>query len=413
MDWKTILLFAAILVIVVVFYLQFQAGCSAKKREEGLDTMFGNIVAKNETVKTDADTAAVASMLKTAALTNSPGSCPDADYSDPNNLPLREYYIKSSFNSAYQGGDVSIDGIAARLSEGYRFLDFNLYSASGQEVFVGFSQGNTPMGGSGNLRFSEALKYVTSNAFIKPTKQNIATQVSWDYTKRPLIINLRVFRAPGSAIDIVANIANIINPNAGLKPGAKNAVPSPSYSSNYYVDSMSGMATKIDGCTTLGSIGPRILFTMNIENILQVYTPSGEFAQFVPEPTIAAMNTFVNFFSGGSTCVAFYKYTDPSLTSRTKTLTKTNDDMKSYQTNVQHMSIVFPHPTDDNVQPDIKRFALDSSVLLLPMRTYIGSDANLSLNTRIFNDSQDAFVPASKLRASIERITNSQTHDMN
>lgn len=364
MDWKRILLFVAILIIVAVFYQQLRFGCGSRPViSEGMDS--------------------------------APLICSDANYGDPKNLPLREYYIKSSFNTAYDGNTVSTEAIVARLAEGYRFIDFNVFCASGQEVFVGFSQGNTPTLDSGNLRLSDALNVIAKNAFIKPTTPPAgSTPVSWDYTKSPLIVNIRVFRGLGSTVDVIGNVANIINPANGASPA----------SAKYYVNSPNNPIS-VNGCTPLGDIGGKILFTMNIENVLQVYTPSGDFAKNVPDQTVTAMNTFVNFLSGGSTCVAFYSYADPSLTSRTNTLIKTSDDLNSYQTNIQYMSIALPHPTDAKSQPDIRKFALDCSVLNLPMRVYIGSDPNLALNTKIFDESPKSggFVPAARLRALIDQ----------
>jgi hypothetical protein len=382
MDWKRILLFAAILIIVVVFYQQIRFGCKSNKIE-GLTSSEKGSSEKSENP-------------------DAPLVCADANYGDPKNLPLREYYIKSSFNSAYDGNSVSAESIVARLAEGYRFIDLNVFCASGQQVFVGYSPGNTPDLAHGGLLLSEALDAIAKNAFIKPTTPpSGSAPVSWDYTKSPMIVNIRVFRGVGSTVDVVGNVAKVINPDVGVQGQSSGGTMA---SSKYYVNSP-GSPVLINGCTPLDNIAGKILFTMNIENILQVYTPSGEFAKNVPDQTVAAMNTFVNFLSGGSTCVAFYSYTDPSLTSRTNTLNKTSDDLNSYQTNIQYMSLAFPHPTDALTQPDIRKFALNCSVLILPMRVYVGSDPNLVLNTKIFDQysKPGGFVPASSLRAIIDQ----------
>jgi hypothetical protein len=382
MDWKQIILALSILIIAIVFYQQFQAGCGARRNKEGMEAQS----------KTD--------FTESAKKTKLDNFCNNS-YADPKDLPLREYYIKSSYNSAYDGNDVSCSTIINRLVEGYRFLDFNVFSSE-QEVYVGFSKNNTPEPTShGNLKLSDALECIARNAFVKPTSPP-AGAVSWDYTELPLFVNIRVFRGPKSTLDIVSSVANVINPNSGASGASAVNVSQPSASSHYYV---SGKNTpiKVDSCTTLSSISKKIIFTMNIENILEVYTPSAEFASNIPAPTIAAVNSFVNFLTGGNTCPAFYRYNDASLTSRTNTLMRASDDLKSYQTNIRYMIIVYPHPTDEQPQPNITLFALNCSALILPMRVYLGDDSgNLALNTYIFDYNQSAFVPAAKLQLSIK-----------
>lgn len=344
-----------------------------------------------------------------STLTNEHPELCNSDYRESKNLPLREYYIKSSFNTAFDGNDVSCSTIIARLAEGYRFIDFNVFSASG-DVFVGFSKGNTPSldMNSGKLRFSEALECIAKNAFTSPESTDTPpNQVKWSYAELPIFVNLRVFRAPGSTIDIISNIANIINPNSGSTTAG--AVSQPSYSMFYYLDPATNMPKKVDSCTPLSDLSKKIIFTMNIENVLEVYTPSAEYASQVPDATIAAMNSFANFLTGGHTCPAYYNYTDAiqSLTSRTNVLMKNDDDLKSYRTNIRHMIIVFPHPKDTENQPDIRKFAINCSALILPMRTYLADNGkNLALTTSIFDQHKSGFVPAVKLAGYINNFDN-------
>jgi hypothetical protein len=385
MDWKHILLILSVLIIVIVFYLQ-HGRMPSKFRREATNTE-GMVGSMNTPI---------ANKQRDGFTSKNTNTCNNS-YSDPKNLPLREYYVKASFNTAYDGNDVSCSTIITRLAEGYRFIDFNVFSASG-DVYVGFSQGNTPTLDSASLKLSDALQCIAKHAFVKPTTPP-ASAVSWDYTDLPLIISIRVFRSATSTVDVISSVANIINPTSGSTSSGK--VSAPAYSSNYYLNEKN-MPVQVDSCTPLSKISKKIIFTMNIENILEVYTPNAEFASNVPDATKTAANTFVNFYTGGHTCPAYYRYTDTSLTSRTNTLMKNNDDLNSYQTNVRYMMIVFPHPLDANVQPDVQLFALNCSVLLLPMRVYLGDDSGkLALNTFIFDYNKTAFVPASKLQLTI------------
>jgi len=456
MEFKQILLILAVIVISFVFYLQFRAGRglreggmfdtpksgSDKKSSSGMfsglkdgakDAGSGAMDSAKDAGSGAMDSAKDAgSSAKDAGSSskeaskpssNNPATtqissysgasngdqeyCKNANYTEFENLPLREYYIKSSFNTAFDGKDVSCSTIIARLAEGYRFIDFNVFSASG-DVFVGFSKGNTPSldMNSGKLRFSEALECIAKHAFTKPQSTDTPpNQVKWSYTDSPVFVNIRVFRALGSTIDIISSIANIINPNSGSTN--EGAVSQPSYSMFYHLDPATNMPKKVDSCTLLSDLGKKIIFTMNIENVLEVYTPYAEYASQVPDATIAAMNSFVNFLTGGHTCPAYYNYTDAiqSLTSRTNVLLKNDDDLKSYRTNIRHMIIVFPHPKDTENQPDIRKFTINCSALILPVRTYLPDNGkNLALNTSIFDQGGSGFVPAVKLGGYIKNF---------
>ena len=360
MDWKNILLIFAVFIIIAVFYMRITSGCGAREGYESQESEY----CKN-------------------------------DYSDAKHLPLREYYIKACFNTAYDGNDVSCPTIVKRIHEGYRYLDFNLFYASG-DIYVGYSHGNKPeLVDSGNLKFTEALECIATNAFTKPKKPEDA--VAWDYTSNPLIVNIRVFRSADSTIDVIAEVAKIIN------PGASSTAPV--YSSNYYVDNKN-IPISVDSCTKLSDISRKIIFTMNIQNILEVYTPRSQNAELVPVPTTVALKTFVNFLSGGSTSPAFYRYADASLPSRSNPLMKNTDVTNTYQTNIRYMIVVFPHPVDADVQPDIQLLALNCSALILPMRVYLGDDyGKLTLNDAIFNGYSSSFVPAVMLEMYINKYT--------
>ena len=420
-DFKQILLILAVIVISVVFYLQFRSGRGLREgyEQSGSDKKPSGILSGAKDSTKDAGssvkdapssnapvtTQTSSSSSSRNALTNALPELCNSDYSEPKNLPLREYCIKSSFNTAYDGNDVSCSTIIARLAEGYRFIDFNVFSASG-EVFVGFSKGNTPTLDSGNLRFSEALECIAKNAFTSPQSTDTPpNQVKWSYTELPLFVNLRVFRALGSTIDIISNLANIINPNSGST--SAGAVSQPSYSMFYHLDPATNMPKKVDSCTPLSDLSKKIIFTMNIENVLEVYTPSAEYASQVPDTTITAMNTFVNFLTGGHTCPAYYNYTDAvqSLTSRTNVLMRNEDSLTSYRSNIRHMIIVFPHPKDTANQPDIRNFTLNCSALILPLRAYLADNGkNLALNTSIFDQGKTGFVPAVNLSTYIRKF---------
>jgi len=341
---------------------------------------------------------------------NSNTKC-DNEYSSTNNLPLREYFVKSCFNSAYDGTDVSTNTIQKRIKEGYRFIDLNVFSASGDDVFVGYSPNNAPVQMSNKLLLSDALKCISENAFSKTAKDFTNTQIS-DIGSYPIFVHIRVYRKPDSKVDIISKVSDVIT--------GKNATTVPQYTSNYLVES-DGAPKNINGCTNLSSIMGKIIFSMDILNILEIYAPPGyQDAVTLPNETKSAMQKFVNILTGGNTWAAFYRYTDETLTNRTSKLGLGDSAIKgSLKTTVKNMYISFPHPDDvakgqpsDNpnpnatgvVQPNVMKFLLDRSIQFIPLRVYLANPI-VKTYTDIFDSIGKPFVPMYNI---YQKYTNSQ-----
>ena len=359
MTLKYIFLILSIVVLFFIFYKQYNIG---------------------HEYMTDIGECSSPNSSETTSCTN--------DYMNSAELPLREYCVKSCFNSAYNGTDVSVNYIIERIQEGYRFIDLNVFSASG-DVYVGFSPDNAPKVISNKLLLSDALKTINDSAFSSATVFDGSLSNVASY---PIFVHIRVYRPPGSKIDIIANVAKIIN-------GAK-ATP-PSYSSNYlrtFDSNGNPDPTQVDGCTVLSSIMKKVIFSMDILNILEIYAPINyQSASTIPPETIESLQTFVNILSGGSTFPAFYRYTDETLIHRTNSLGIGNSAIKgSLRTNVKNMYISFPHPDDVKVsgvvQPNIKTFINDRSIQFTPLRVYL-ADPNLTTYIKIFDTIGKPFAP--------------------
>jgi hypothetical protein len=317
------------------------------------------------------------------------------------NLPLKEYCVKSSFNTSYNGSDVSKDTLLQRIKEGYRFIDLNVFSASG-DVYVGFSPDNSPVLISNKLLLSDALTAIAATAFSTSTVFDVCMNNVAAY---PVFIHIRVYRPPGSIVDIISNVASVIN-GAPAGPNQQPASP-PAYSINYLRND-DGTPTQIDSCTPLSTLMGKMIFSMDILNILEIYAPmTYQSAATLPPDTITAMQSFTNVLTGGSTFPTFYGYTEESLIYRTNTLRF--DDVSIYgsnQTNVKHMYIVFPHPDDVSkksksnatgvVQPDVKGMILNRSIQFTPLRVYL-ADTYLNDYIKIFDVAGRPFVPMSNL----------------
>jgi len=88
--------------------------------------------------------------------------------------PIKNFFVKSSLDSAYTGSTVSLDMVNYILSRGYRFLDFEIYLeplstepvGTSPIAVVGYSQfGNLPRMNENNIRFSDVIKVIQQGAF--------------------------------------------------------------------------------------------------------------------------------------------------------------------------------------------------------------------------------------------------------
>jgi hypothetical protein len=365
MTLKYLFLILSIVVIFVIFYSQYNFG---KCQIENMDTNIGNS-------------------------DNSVAETCSGDYTVSTDLPLKEYCVKSSFNTACSGKDVSEETLLKRIKEGYRFIDLNVFSASG-DVYVGFSPDNSPSLTSNKLLLSDALKCIGDNAFSSGT---VFESTMSNISKYPVFVHIRVYRPKDSITDIIANVAKTVT-------GGKTSPPV--YSQNYLLDS-DRTPLQIDGCTPLSTLMGKMVFSMDILNILEIYAPVNyQSASTIPPETIESLQTFVNILSGGSTFPAFYRYTDDSLVYRTNTLGISNSSIKgSLKTNVKYMYICFPHPNDVSklvtpinkkatgvIQPDIKSFLLSRSIQFIPLRIYL-ADANVKTYTDLFDTIGTPFAP--------------------
>lgn len=304
--------------------------------------------------------------------TNSSSSCnnlPLTAFDDAKNLPLREYAIMSSFNSAYDGKAVSAQQLKEVLARGYRFIDLNVFVADPQnkgekKVYVGFAPDNKPTLADNALLFSEAMKIIHQFAFVKtPSKkaqergripmtektipQSNGTSLEDNYKEYPLFLHLRIFRAENSNVDVIQEMLPMLHSEEGTtryyrtKANVKDkAKPKPKGdaqpNANAQIDEK---AISVSGCTLLGDIKKKIIVSMDITNLLQIYTPSVDStADMIPDNVRESLHSFVNVFTGGHTWQAFYHYED--VTDANTQLLRVIDSGK--RTNIDRWFVAFP-----------------------------------------------------------------------
>ena len=116
------------------------------------------------------------------------------------NLPLREYHIKASIDSAYDGSAMSIDALTHTISHGCRFLDFQIFSVDNVPM-VGYSsnKNNGTYESSNTLPLNDVLKTVSTSVFsgVAPNPND------------PLFLFLRFQTVNASIFPLIKNILNI------------------------------------------------------------------------------------------------------------------------------------------------------------------------------------------------------------
>jgi hypothetical protein len=99
---------------------------------------------------------------------NNIGNVPDIK--KPDALYLRNYAIKASMNSAYNGTENTVEMIEYVLSRGCRFLDFEIYKdptpgSNNSIISISKSSGFIPIPETTRLTLNEAILFIDNNGF--------------------------------------------------------------------------------------------------------------------------------------------------------------------------------------------------------------------------------------------------------
>jgi len=307
------------------------------------------------------------------------GSCKN-DYGNIDNLPLKEYIIKACYNSAYdpnQIDTISAINLETRIAEGYRFIDLNVFSSDGK-LYVGYSPDNKPTLTSTSIPFTTALDCIKKHSFVKstmrldddktpllePKKESVGPTLRDTYVNYPIFVFIRVYRSETSKMDIIEKVAELLKSTSDTKYHREG-------------DTDGEKAIQIDGCTNLSSIKGKMLFVMDIVNILQIYTPTDKpSADQIPENTRKILTKFVNIYTGGN--VWRHGLINRPMPIRISELTD------PYKTNLFHMQIAFPS-LKETTNPDTHNLIVEHSIQTIVIRPYL-ADTNLQSYTKIFKE---------------------------
>ena len=271
------------------------------------------------------------------------------------NLPLREYCIKGSYNTAFTGHYINLDMIEYVLSRGCRFLDFEIYYIKEKDIFmpkVGFSTDGTftILESENSILLDNVLAAVVANAFSDKSPNN----------KDPLFINLRI---KSNNPDVYKAVAKSID-----------------YSilSKLFVG-------KVTNDTPLNKLMDSIVIIID-KTINRDYLQLSKCKK--NDKTCYDLKNYTNMESGSETLnLVTYTYVTNQLY---LPITVADDNIS---TDIKKMRLALPDAipkTKEN--PDVVNFITKAGCQITPNRFYY-NDKYLEKYEKLFNDNTSAFVP--------------------
>ena len=263
------------------------------------------------------------------------------------NLPLKEYCIKSSFNTACSGTFMSLDTIKYILQRGCRFLDFELYYIN-QNVVVGYSNDGYTMLSKNTLALTDVFNCLISNGFSAPSP-NLGD---------PLFVQLRIRTTdPQAYKDIATAITSGLS--ARLFKG------------------------NVDGNTLINTIMGKIVLVVDSQI-------SGDYSIYpvcnTGDTSCKPLGMLVNMQSN---IYPLYKYSSKQMTNLLSNPPAMYDSQNS---DITVLRMIEPATSTETVNPNSVLFMQNYGVQIIENRFYM-TDSALKKYEQFFRDNKMAFVP--------------------
>ena len=279
-------------------------------------------------------------------------------------LPLREFIVKSSYNSAISGTFANPEMIRILLQRGVRLLDFEIYTDTNIE-YVSYSKDNeftmsTANEPSERLSLASALETVNAYSFIMPSPS----------PNDPLFLSLRVKNKLSDQKDVYKRIADIL----------KTTFPN-----RLYQDS-SGKAIDVNGSTPFKDIMGKIIVIFDTEGKITNYQEYCADAK----NACSEIYPFVNIPANIATGLPIYNYNDITTKYHERVLQQGD----GFGTTINTFVMVAP-PVDDIIQIPPPKEVINSSFPQFILYKFYIQNANLAEYEDIFNQANSSFVPIS------------------
>jgi hypothetical protein len=289
------------------------------------------------------------------------------------NMALKQYCIKGSYNSAFTGKYINMDMLTYLLSRGVRFFDFEVYYIKDEVTGnyapqVGYSTDGqfVVMESANTILLDNVLSALVAGAF---------SHTSPNYSD-PLFINLRiksnnndVYKAVASSIDFT------------LKPVL-------------YMDYVGNRGITKD--TPIHNLNGKVVLMVDktINRDYQIYTTCRRRDKHCYDLT-----NYINMESGSEN-MNLNKYTD--ILSQNSLRIQLMDD--NISTDIRNMNMVLPNVLPENASnPNISDFITKYGCQIVPFKFY-QKDGGLRDYETLFNDNQCGIIPLAKAIAYYEKI---------
>jgi len=272
-------------------------------------------------------------------------------------LALKEYCIKASYNSAYDGSKISLDTLKYILSRGCRFIDLQIhYSMKDNIPFVAniTDPSGIDMESENRISLYKIFTTIVANAFT-PTYSNGGCPNSKD----PLFIHMRVI--PDKENLVYKSIARCI----------ETVFPK-----EMRVLNNNGNALLLENNTTINDrFSRRVLFLMDKTNNPQ-YSYNDD-----------KIGNLINGETGGST---FQTYNYGKIKNSIRTPPVIKDDYQT--TTIITEKIVMPETLERYPSPSIIDMVVNYGVQIT-LYPFYNNNEQLIIYEKLFNENKSAIIP--------------------
>lgn len=359
LDWtkKTAIVF----IIIIISYLIFQYLYSQKYLNDSQSQTLSNIGVFNigghkEGMEDDTNKKTNIKFM----MMNDTGS--DTQTVKPEDYPgmtLKDFVVKSSYNTAYIGSEMSLTAISYALERGYRYLDFEVYLIDGLPC-VGYCEKPkatpTILTSTNSIPLGKVLYMIATGAFSPPVKN----------TEDPLFINLRIYTKDTSFYEMVAKMIN---------KNIKNRMY------NF----------KVDADTDLEDIMGKIVVFIDVMAAPDYDSlPNCSVLIGDNENNCFNLSRFINTESGGKSLKMVTYDSLMSQSTRPPII-----DTVTKGTNLNVLTVAYPDVMYNLSNPDLKPFVVEYGIQFTTVRLNI-FDTNLKGYETFFTNCKSAIVPISK-----------------
>jgi len=269
------------------------------------------------------------------------------------NLTLKDFVIKSSYNTACIGSTMSLDAITYALTRGYRFLDFEVYLVDGLPCVGYGNDSKLKISSSNTLPFGQVLYNIVTEAFSAPTPN----------TNDPLFINLRMKTTDTTLYETVAK---------SIDTNIKNRL----YQGN------------VNSLTKMEDIMGKIVLLIDVTSAPDYDSYPDCSSLINSAKQCFNLSSYVNLELGGN---SLRKSTYYSLLNQTTNPPNINDDGT---TDLSVLKLSYPDVVNDTGNPKILPFIKDYGIQFVAVRLNM-LDTNLKAYETFFANCGNAIVPFS------------------